>query len=91
MLATRFAGTLHASAPEQATRFAWARAIAALLGTDPDRIPLLRHDPDRKATRPANARLSTDALRALGGPVPRGFSHWLPIVLAERGLLRSAR
>lgn len=85
LLRERVAGVVHASAPERTTRYAWARTLAACIGADPDRIPRLDHDPERLAVRPLDTQLLCARLAALGGPLPRGYSFWLPPMLATRG------
>ncbi|MBL7114297.1 MAG: SDR family oxidoreductase [Kiritimatiellae bacterium] len=83
LLANDYVGTLHAGAHEATTRYRWAVAVTQALGRDASHIQRMQSDPERLATRPVNSHLATDRLAALGAPLPRGFSEWLPEVLPQ--------
>jgi len=87
LLASDFNGTVQASATQRATRYEWACDMAVLLGVDTGRVRPLDFDPDRKAPRPIDVHLDCARLKSLGAPVPKGYSHWLPIILRNKGLL----
>ena len=60
-------------------------AIAGLLGLSAAHLrPVVNSAPGVRAARPVDAQLRVDRLRALGGPVPRGFSAVLPELLRAR-------
>jgi dTDP-4-dehydrorhamnose reductase len=84
LLATPVSGIVHASAGKPATRYAWALAIARLLGRPDAPIERAAHDPNRIARRPLNSQLSIARLRALGGPPLRDFTDVLPGLLPEQ-------
>ncbi|MEI7437129.1 MAG: SDR family oxidoreductase [bacterium] len=78
-------GVLQASAPEAVTRYGWTLAIAGILGLSSAHLrPVKVPSCNVRAVRPVDAHLSVERLRALGGPVPRGFSVVLPDLLRAR-------
>jgi len=87
LLASDFSGVVQASAVERATRYEWACDVAVLLGMDTGRVRPLDFDPDRKAPRPIDVHLDCAMLTSLGAPMPKGYSHWLPVILRNKGLL----
>ncbi len=76
-------GAVQAGTQVGVTRYEWALLIGRVLGVKPDHIRPAAFDATRKATRPPDARLSVDRLRALGAPIPRDCDAVLPEVLGR--------
>ena len=83
-------GVVQVGSPVSVTRYEWTLAIAALMGRDVPFLRPARRDLSRLATRPLDAGMATDRLRAWGGPVPPDFRETLPAVLHRIGVLPGA-
>lgn len=84
LLEHAYAGVLHVSAGQNATRYQWACAVAQSLGRSTDHLCPVTRDLQRPAVRPIDCQLDTSRLKALGAPVPRGFYEVLPAIVKER-------
>ncbi len=78
------AGIVHASATVPATRYEFTLEAARILHTDPSLISPMDSIPPRAARRPVNSALTVDRLASLGGPIPKSYQYWLPLILADR-------
>lgn len=59
-------GVYHYAGERGQTQYRWAMELAALMGIEADHIQPVAAAAVRKAARPADSRLSTDRIRALG-------------------------
>jgi len=75
------AGIVHVGASRGVTRYEWALAVAAWLGSPSGHLRPSSRDGTRSAVRPTDVGMATDRLRSWGGPVPRDFQEILPDVL----------
>lgn len=89
LLQIDFSGTIHASSSQRTTNYGWTLAIANVLGIEPSFITKAQVAQTRKAVRPLDSQLSTDKLKSLGGPLPRGYSEVLPTLNRVREIIDS--
>lgn len=74
-------GIVHVGAAAAATRYEWTLAVARGLGLPSSHLRPAGRDLTRSATRPVDAGMATERLRAWGGPLPRDYKAVLPEVL----------
>lgn len=82
LLQEQATGIFHFAGPEGRTQFAWAQALAALVGRHADHINPVSSPRARLATRPSNSQLSTEKLRSMGFDRSTSFTEVARRVLA---------
>ena len=82
-------GIHHFSASDKTTRYGIALTVAGLLGIDASKVIRLPEPPQKDASRPKDAHLSMERLRALGCKTPPPFRDRMKVCLKELCLIKS--